>query len=60
MIKFGKTPVDKSQLEPMWSKRIYEIAREDTRLAMFMIDHYIMRLNITMHDTLRMAVIKVP
>ncbi len=34
------------------------IVKKDANLAVFMIDHYIVRFDITMHNALRVAVIE--
>ena len=48
MIKFGKTPIDKSQLNGEGQHGT--VARELTHFAVFMVNHDIMRLYVSMHD----------
>jgi hypothetical protein len=58
MIEFGQTPIDEAQLQRNMFKGPLELRRISTDLAMFMIDHNIMGLNITMHDALGMTIVK--
>jgi hypothetical protein len=48
MIKFGETPIDKSQLNGEGQDGT--IVREITHFAMLMVNHDVMRFYVSMHD----------
>ena len=58
VVELGKAPVNETQLHDGIFSGSPQLYRKTTNLAMLMIDHNVVRLNIAMHDALRMTIIK--
>ena len=56
MIKFSKTPINQSELEK--SAHIFRVTQVQPHLALFVVNHDIMWLDISMHNTLAVAVVQ--